>query len=565
MKATFRVIVDDPEVKEQYGAYAEDISSENEPFFLDGPVGARIAIVDRNPRTGRLRPPVRWSPGKHKYITPEDNGTDNVGPAIIRPDDIRSPAGIAVSVFGLVLETLAMFEQKDVLGHTLKWALNAPQLLIVPNAGIWKNAFYDRFSSSLQYFSFPDKDGKTIFTALSRDIITHETGHAVLDGIAPALYDALTPQSLALHESIGDLTAIVMSLHSPRVRDWIVKNCDGKLIPGIPVSKIGEQFGRALEMGKELRDADENVTLGDVSDECHDLSRVLTSAFWSCMMQMHNRRLSDQAQQLNRELKKDEKAKILGVSTLIISRMLFRALEYMPPAETSFADYCRAVIRMDEAGFPDDKHGYRDIFKAEFLKRKIVNDAAELDSAPEEEWVQVDLDDIVESEWAAYAFAEKNRKLLKIPPRTPFRLFPRLDVARRFYPGKKPEEEFEDKREVVFQLTWEHLEKNEGNREEADRRAVFRGTTLVLGEETDGQGRHRILSRLTSDSSKTQEKARSRFVRSLADRNQMNTGSKWGSFNSRPLAQKVFGRTSGNVLRLRGTARLIQLAELTND
>ena len=52
-----------------------------------------------------------------------------------------SPGQIALSAFGTVLETIQMFERPDVLGHRLAWAFGSPQLLVVPRAGIWKNAF----------------------------------------------------------------------------------------------------------------------------------------------------------------------------------------------------------------------------------------------------------------------------------------------------------------------------------------------------------------------------------------------------------------------------------------
>ena len=50
-------------------------------------------------------------------------------------------------------------------------------------------AFYERESHSLQFFHFPSKSPTnaltTVYTSLSHDIVSHECGHAILDGIAP--------------------------------------------------------------------------------------------------------------------------------------------------------------------------------------------------------------------------------------------------------------------------------------------------------------------------------------------------------------------------------------------
>lgn len=541
--AKLRVAVEDPLVAAKYGLTPENVLTGKEPFFLDGPVAARVAVIDRDPKTGQLVKPVRWLPKSRTYSVPED---------------ISSPQGIAVSVFGIVLETLALFEQKDVLGHKVKWAFDSPQLLIVPHAGIWANAFYDRYSRSLQCFSFPAPDGTLIHTALSRDIVAHETGHAILDGLAPALYDALTPQSLALHEATGDLTAIIMALQSRRIRDWLVQKYGGQLLGSTPVSQLAEQFGRALGLNRPLRDANNSLTMKDATEEPHNLCQVLAGAFWAAVVQLHNNSLA-KARQARDKSEEEPIGKALAVSARRIGRIFFRALDYLPPAEATFADYCRAVLRSDEVAYPKDETGYREVLKKEFIRRGIVSSANELESRPEEEWVHINLNDVLESDWVAYAFAEKERKLLKIPPRVPFRLFPRRDVMRRYYLGRG---QHKDRREVVFQVTWEKPEENIEIPGLPRHRGVFHGTTLVFGGHSDTKGRYPLLSCLTNDRSDDQEKARNNIVRRLAQRGQLEIGDRWLSINSRPLAPRVFGRVTDNILRLRGTARLLHLTEL---
>jgi len=132
-----------------------------EEFFLDGPVSERIAILDFSPETGELLPGVRFKPPSPKRRLGQYVGSSskkNLCKA--EGDDLYSPEFMQVSVFATVLKTMYMFEgrkNEDTLGRPLTWAFNAPQLLVVPRAGEWANALYQRASHSLQFFYFPSK------------------------------------------------------------------------------------------------------------------------------------------------------------------------------------------------------------------------------------------------------------------------------------------------------------------------------------------------------------------------------------------------------------------------
>ncbi len=538
--ADLRVAVEDPLVADKYQLKPETIRIDTEAFFLDGPVGSRVAIVDRDPATGELAA-VRWD-GQRRYVA---------------PDDLSTPEAIAVSVFGIVLQTLALFERKDVLGHKIRWQFDSPQLLVVPRAGTWANAFYDRYSQSLQFFSFDGPEGARVHTALSRDIVSHETGHAILDALAPALYDALSPQTLALHESIGDLTANLMALQSRQVRRWLLRTRNGDLTGSSPVTELAAQFGEALQRNRPLRDAANKLTLSEVDEqEPHSLSQVLTGAVWATMVEMHKHAISRAESEPSAE--EPPLGKALAVSALRMGRILFRALDYLPPAEATFADYARAMLRSDTVAYREDDTGYRVFLQEEFVRRGIVPTQGELACDPPCTEVDVDLEDVLESDWAAYAFAEREREMLRIPPKVPFRLFPRRDVLRRYYTGNR---QHEDRREIVFQVTWEQPEENSGFPLIPRRRAVFHGTTLVLGGAPLGQGRHEVLSCLTTDRSAYQVEARDKLVRALAERGLVQVAKSWRSGNINPFAPTVFGRVADDTLRLRGTARLLHLAE----
>ena len=163
--------------------------------------------------------------------------------------NVHAPDFNQISVFGTVLKTISMFEEEDTLGRPLTWAFDAPQLLVVPRAGEWANAFYERESHSLQFFYFhPETNpSQTVHTSLSHDIVAHETGHAILDGILPDLYHAISPQSLALHEAVADLTALVMAFRCRTLCQMVLDQTGGSIEHSEAFSGIAEEFGTARD------------------------------------------------------------------------------------------------------------------------------------------------------------------------------------------------------------------------------------------------------------------------------------------------------------------------------
>ena len=149
----------------------EAVTIRDEPGFFDGPVGARVAVLDFSPESGALGPGVASIPPPKEPEPFRYSAT--AAPSL---DALQAPAFICESVFGTVHETIRMFEEPDILGRRVAWAFPGPQLLVVPRAGEWENAFYERDSRSLQFFYFPHRvTGQRVYTALSEDIVAHET------------------------------------------------------------------------------------------------------------------------------------------------------------------------------------------------------------------------------------------------------------------------------------------------------------------------------------------------------------------------------------------------------
>jgi hypothetical protein len=313
------------------GLLVEDWTEIEEDHYLDGPVTPRLAVVDLDPTTEQNVPGARFQP-------PEGDRT--LGRYDVDEADIYSPTFIQVSVFATILRVVYMFEEPDTLGRKITWGFDAPQLLVVPRAGWWENAYYERLSHSLQFFSFQAGD-QIVHTALSRDIVAHETAHALIDGIDRDLYDALDPQSLALHEGIADLVAMLAAFRSSRLSRAVLDKTNGSIEKSTAFSSIGEEFGRALDpSGKagylrsllNRKKLDPNADPADEPEE-HELSQVITGVLYEFVCVLHE----DYKREIALAGNKTEfqaSGEALFRARERFKRTILRALDYLPPVRS---------------------------------------------------------------------------------------------------------------------------------------------------------------------------------------------------------------------------------------
>lgn len=488
MKARLPLIVQDPS-STATEKRIEHFDVVDDDVFLDGPVSPWVAVLDFEEH-GALGPGVPFQPPRRGRVLGRYRLADD-GDHLARDFN-------CVSVFATVLKTLRMFEEDDALGRRVRWAFEGPQLLVVPRAGLGANAAYTRASRSLQFFYFqsplPQHQGRTIFTSLSQDIVSHETGHAILDGIAPDLYHALTPQAQALHEAIADLTALVMAFRTRTLTRAALKATGGSIRDAQAFSALAEEFGAArdpLAGVGFLRNFDNQKTL-DPEDRSrdrhgrrnrvsrtrpHELSEVLTGALYPTMLALfEHHRAEEQARSGRSAFSASGKA--LAVAADRFKRLVFRALDYLPPGEVSFADYARAVLAADQAGHPGEDP-IRTALADELVRRHVVGDVAALEVRTDfaHDAVEgLDLERLVSSDWAAYDFAERNRALLGIPEGVHFRVRPRLDVTKRYYTEAGPRAV----RECILKVSWDARERNDAGQALPAARQITVGTTLAL-------------------------------------------------------------------------------------
>lgn len=102
------------------------------------------------------------------------------------------------------------------------------------------NAVYTR--GDLRFFH-TSVAGTMVFTGESPDVVCHEMGHAVLDALRPQLWDAMSHEVAAFHESFGDMSAIIVALQQPSIRDEVLAETGGALYRSSRLSRVAEQLG----------------------------------------------------------------------------------------------------------------------------------------------------------------------------------------------------------------------------------------------------------------------------------------------------------------------------------
>jgi hypothetical protein len=176
-----------------------------------------------------------------------------------------------------------------------RWFTGA-KLPVTLDAGEDLNAYYDR--RGLSFFHRTVR-GQMLFSGESPDVVCHELGHAVLDAIRPELWDTVTAEAAAFHESFGDVSALLCNLQLATLRREVLAETSGHLYQSSRLSRLAEQLGwgiRQVAPDQADRDCLRNAVnrffyrdpntlppsgpASSLSSEPHSFSRVFTGAFF---------------------------------------------------------------------------------------------------------------------------------------------------------------------------------------------------------------------------------------------------------------------------------------------
>jgi hypothetical protein len=590
MKTTLPMMVQDQALA-GVSKLTEGFEVTTEPYFLDGPITERLAIIDFDEESGELLPgtpffplsPTKKAGRRGEYRISEE---EKLGEKVGRKTEyfIESRHFNRVSVLATILKTISLFEDESVLGRRLSWAFDGPQLLVIPRAGEWANAFYQRETRSLQFFYFPrakqsdDQETEMVYTSLSRDIVSHETAHAILDGIAPDLYHASTPQSLAFHEALADLTAVILSFKSRTLSDAVLRETGGEINKPSEFSSIAREFGLERSGSDALRELYQpEISLDEVGPEPHLLSVVLSSALYDFLLDHYSSWWETQYRKFKK--KNDEKlaagepapyedpkfsssGSALAIAVMEFERVILASLDFLPPGEVSFADYGRAIIAAQRNLIKDETVSKYKKKQAEqrisflvkaFKDRGILvsQEAPLLQTEFNENPLDgVDLEDLINSDWIAYNFVNDNRELLSIPPHITFDVLPRFTARKRIQYSPALYQN-----QLFLKVRWTETEDIKiGRSGLPDKRRIVVGTTMVIDKD---QGRP--IAVLHTDHAEALRESRDQMLKMLIENDLLRMGSLAIGPHGEQLDGVIKAEETGGALELTGVANMLHV------
>jgi hypothetical protein len=290
----------------------------------------------------------------------------------------------------------------------LSWQVGAV-LPVDLDRGVDLNAFYDR--AGLRFFH-ASAGGRTVYSGESPDVVCHEQGHAILDGIKPQLWNAASTEVAAFHESFGDISALLCALQLQSLRIAVLTETANAVYRTSRLSRLAEQLGWAIRQSNPaaaepdcLRNAVNSFFYRDptslppqapassLSAEPHSFSRLFTAAMFEGLANMFQTRPAQD--ELNFLHASEDAARILIAAV--------RATNVVPGFFSQVAAHMLDIARSQ---FGDTK--YEQALRSAFVRHGILPPAMAIDiaamvravpAAPEEQTAELPLQQISVAEY----------------------------------------------------------------------------------------------------------------------------------------------------------------------
>ena len=437
------IILKDPLVEQEVPTLGrDDIDIRDEACIGTGPTSSRIAVIDYNGSLDQVFKGAELHSDKTRFKTGS------------RPLDANFNYH-QVNVWAIIHHTLELLENEDIFGRRIPWAFEGGRLKVLPHAGYWENAYYDRGTGALHFFYFEGRTtGKPVFTCLSHDIVTHELGHAILDGLKPYYNEVTSAATAGFHEYFGDAIALTSALDHRKVIVEVAGRQDGVLSPGNVLANIGQQFGQGLakEYGSianaYLRTAQNDRTMKSLKGvyEEHDYSEVMTGAYYDLLGLVYTHLMRGKDAR-----KGNHRVAALYDAARVVRRMMLRALDYCPPVDVDYFDYAQGVFSADQMAYPIDVREYRKKWVTVAKKRLIIRNASELNQSRainNSDLRNLDIDRLAGSTTDAYDFIDSNRAVLGLSPKANF------EVVNLYRTQKVSACDYRVPQEIIVEYVW---------------------------------------------------------------------------------------------------------------
>ncbi|MES2317015.1 MAG: hypothetical protein V4631_05930 [Pseudomonadota bacterium] len=345
--------------------------------------GARVLMWKQDPSVAEIGTRMVFLPGL-VLDGPGDarivQGAPGIGP--VAPDALGdfvalpgTPQFDAIHTYAVVRQTLTMYQRALAaagIDTSLPWQWNSstdltPIAVFPYGLPDVVNGLYSRAGRCLKFGHFlPAGQGERVYTCRSLDIVAHETGHAVLDGLKPDWLLASNPlQTAALHEAFGDLTAIFLCLSQLDMCEAIVVQTRGRVHDKSFLADFAEQYGLALGRQNGIRQADNDLTLSRAGADVHAISQVFTGAAYDILADLF-------AIERNPAMRDD--AVVLHQVGAYLRGLVLRALMAAPERAAVYVDVADAMLRLAAA---DGKPAaYQNAIAGRFRAREVVRGAA---------------------------------------------------------------------------------------------------------------------------------------------------------------------------------------------
>lgn len=350
--------------------------------------------------------PVTPGPAGALFEVRDADGSDGAGALDLDEPGVLIAQGVSPSpsdprfrrqmVYAVCTTTYAAF--RKALGRDLPWGFDADggpgapvRLRIRSDVPGMRNAYYDKLRGELRFGSYHADEvvqgrnmpGQHVFTALSHDIVVHETAHALLDGLRTHFLLPSNPDVLAFHEAFADLVALLQRFTYRDVVLAGLRQANGDLRAAPLLTEIAKQLGQTTGMASSLRDAvnGTQVHYGSTA-EPHELCKVLVAAVFEAFSTVYAIKCEKYIKLATNGTGRlpagdlpDHLADLLSKTASKLAAQFLsvciRAIDYCPPVDITFGEYLRAVITADYELVPDDHLGYREAWIDAFRKYEI--------------------------------------------------------------------------------------------------------------------------------------------------------------------------------------------------